>query len=300
MEELENQLSEIEADFKSAKDSNGWISGTWNTIKNATGIGASSNKTQAEINSIKEELEALKNGETDLASAYKNITGKDFSQSELESLANGETNLSETSSAGQSIEKYKEGQKMVVDTVADMTSGIVAVGAAALAPVTGGASLLVAGGVGAALKVGIKASDCIGNEKTYKAADAVYDLATGFVNGAMSPLTNGLGGAAGTGVAKVFGLRALESTAKEGLEQATKCAGKEIIQDVVQETVEQTGKGLLTKILAKQGSEYVLKEGAEATLKTTIGKFAAYGADMMVDGSLSGAADGAIRAVAEG
>ena len=300
VEELENQLSEIEADFKSAKDSNGWISGTWNTIKNATGIGASSNKTQAEINSIKEELEALKNGETDLASAYKNITGKDFSQSELESLANGETNLSETSSAGQSIEKYKEGQKMVVDTVADVTSGIVAVGAAALAPVTGGASLLVAGGVGAALKVGIKASDCIGNEKTYKAADAVYDLATGFVNGAMSPLTNGLGGAAGTGVAKAFGLRALESTAKEGLEQATKCAGKEIIQDVVQETVEQTGKGLLTKILAKQGSEYVLKEGAEATLKTTIGKFAAYGADMMVDGSLSGAADGAIRAVAEG
>ena len=80
VEELENQLSEIEADFKSAKDSNGWISGTWNTIKNATGIGASSNKTQAEINSIKEELEALKNGETDLASAYKNITGKDFSQ----------------------------------------------------------------------------------------------------------------------------------------------------------------------------------------------------------------------------
>ena len=150
VEELENQLSEIEADFKSAKDSNGWISGTWNTIKNATGIGASSNKTQAEINSIKEELEALKNGETDLASAYKNITGKDFSQSELESLANGETNLSETSSAGQSIEKYKEGQKMVVDTVADVTSGIVAVGAAALAPVTGGASLLVAGGVGAA------------------------------------------------------------------------------------------------------------------------------------------------------
>ena len=304
IEELENQLNEIEADFESAKDSNGWISGAWNAIKNATGIGASSNKTQAEIDSMKKELEALKNGETDLVSAYKNITGKDFSQSELESLANGETTLSETSSAGQSVEKYKEGQKMVVDTVADMASGIIAVGAAALAPVTGGASLLIAGGVGAALKIGIKASDCIGNEKTYKATDAIYDLATGFVNGAMGPLTNGLGGAAGTGIAKAFGLKAVESTAKEGLEQAAKYVGKEIIEDAVQETVEQaakqTGKGLITRILAKQGSEYILKEGSEATLKTTIGKFAAYGVDMMVDGSLSGAADGAIRAIAEG
>ena len=316
VEELEKQLNKIEADFDTAKKSNGWISGAWNAIKNATGIGASSNKTQAEIDSMENELKALKNGETDLASAYKNITGKDISQSELESLASGETSLSETSDAGQSVEKYKEGQKMVVDTVADIVSGIVAVGAVALAPVTGGASLLVAGGVGAVLKVLIKASDCIGNEKTYTLKDGLYDTATGFVNGAMGPLTNGLGGAAGTSMTKIFGLRAVESTAKEGLEQALKYAGKEVVEEgleqvgktiikegaeeLVEQGVKQAGKSTLAKILAMQGSEYVLKEGTEATLKTTIGKIACYGVDMMVDGSLSGAADGAIRAIAEG
>ena len=304
IEEIENQLTTIEEDFEKTKESNGWISRTWDKIKNSTGIGASSNKTQAEIDTMKEELEALKKGETDIATAYKNITGKDLNQTELESFANGETNLAEASKAGQSVEKYKEGQKIVVDTVADIVSGIIAVGAVSLAPVTGGASLLFAGGVGAGLKVAIKASDCIGNDKKYKFTDGIYDVATGFVNGLMGPLTNGLGGAAGTGIAKVFGLRAVESTAKEGLEQAVKYAGKEIVGGAIEETIEQTakqtGKGLLTRILAKQGSEYLLQEGAEATIKTTIGRVTAYGVDMVVDGSLSGAADGAIRAVAEG
>ena len=319
IEEFENQINELESNFEDIKSQNGWISGTWDAIKNIAGIGASSNKTQAEIDSMKKQIEALKNGETDLATAYKNITGEDLTQEEFESFANGEKNLIENSQAGKSVNKYSEGQKMCTDVVADMASGIIAVGAVAAAPFTGGSSLAalaLAGGVGAVLKVGIKASDCIGNEKTYELKDGLYDVATGFVNGAMGPLTNGLGGAAGTGIAKAFGLKAVQSTAKEGLEQALKVAGKEVVEEgleqvgktiikesaeeVLEQGVKQAGKSTLAKILAMQGSEYVLKEGAEATLKTTIGKIAAYGVDMMVDGSLSGAADGAIRAVAEG
>lgn len=109
---------------------------------------------------------------------------------------------------------------MATDTVADMVSGMIAIGAAAAAPFTGGASLLIAGVVGAGVKTLIKASDCIGNEKKYTFKDAMYDLPTGFVNGAMGPLTNGLGGAAGTAIAKAFGLEALESTAKSAMNQA--------------------------------------------------------------------------------
>ena len=75
--ELENQLTVLESNFEATKNSNGWISGSWNWFKNWTGIGASSNKTSAEINDLKEQIEKLKNGELDLATTFKNITGTD-------------------------------------------------------------------------------------------------------------------------------------------------------------------------------------------------------------------------------
>ena len=300
--ELENQVALLEGNFETVQNSNGWISGTWNAFKNWTGIGASSNKTSAEINDLKEQIEKLKNGEADLATTFKNITGTDLNAENLTSLLSGEvgTGLDSVSTAGQSVNAYSEGQKMCSDVVGDMVSGIVAVGALAAAPFTGGASLLLAAGVGAGVKVAIKASDCIGNEKTYGLKDLGYDLVTGSINGAMAPISNGLGGAAGTGMAKLFGLKAAESVAKEGLEQAVKVAGKEVLEEVVEEGAEQASKGIISRILAKQGTEYVLKEGAEATAKTTIGKIASYATDMAVDGALSGATDGFARAAAEG
>ena len=324
--ELENQVTILEDNFEAAQNSNGWISGTWDKFKNWTGIGASSNKTTAEINDLKEQIEKLKNGESDLATTFKNITGADLNAENLTSFLSGEegSGLDSVSTAGQSVNAYSEGQKMCTDVVGDIASGILAVGAIAAAPFTGGASLLLAAGVGAAAKIAIKASDCIGNEKTYGLKDLGYDLVTGSINGAMAPISNGLGGAAGTGVAKMFGLKALQTTAKEGLEQAVKVAGKEVLEEVVEETgeailktvtkealeegaealakegVEQAGKGILSKILAKQGTEYVLEEGVEATAKTTIGKIASYATDMAVDGALSGATDGFARAAAEG
>ncbi len=324
--ELENQLAVLEGNFETAQNSNGWISVTWNAFKNWTGIGASSNKASAEINDLKEQIEKLKNGEADLATTFKNITGTDLNYDNLNSLLSGEkgTGLDSVSSAGQKVNAYSEGQKMCTDVVGDIASGILAVGAIALAPFTGGASIALAAGVGAVAKIAIKASDCIGNEKTYGLKDLGYDLVTGSINGAMAPISNGLGGAAGTGVAKMFGLKAAESVAKEGLEQAVKVAGKEVLEEVVEETgeailktvtkealeegaealakegVEQAGKGILSKILAKQGTEYILEEGVEATAKTTIGKIASYATDMAVDGALSGATDGFARAAAEG
>ncbi|MCD7879307.1 MAG: AarF/UbiB family protein [Candidatus Gastranaerophilales bacterium] len=301
--ELENEVNEIEENFETAQNSNGWISGSWDKFKNWTGIGASSNKTQTEINNLKTQLEQLKNGETDLAETYKNITGNDLTTDELTSFINGDTTLSDISKAGESLDKYTEGQKMVVDTVADMASGIVAIAATVAAPFTGGTSLLIAAGVGAGLKTAIKASDCIGNEKTYSLTDLGYDTLTGSINGLMGPITNGLGGVTGTALTKACGLRAVESTAKEAAEAALKQAGKEIAGEVLEETVEQSakqaGKGILSNILAKQGVEYVLKEGTEASIKTSLGKVACYTADMAVDGALSGLTDSITRDVGE-
>lgn len=238
--ELENQVSEIEKNFETAKKSNGWISGAWDAIKNATGIGASANKTQTEIDYLKEQIELLKNGKSNLENVYKNITGNDFTIDEIDSLLNKENTLSNLTKAGKAVDNYSEGQKMAVDTVADITSGIAsvcivaacsAVGICAT-PFTAGASLGmvaagfgIAAGVGAGVKVALKASDCIGNDKSYSFTDGAYDLLTGSANGAMGIFSNGLGATAGKAIMKQAGMEALETTAKRTFGQLAVSAG---------------------------------------------------------------------------
>lgn len=309
---LNEQYEELEKEFETSKKSNGWISGGWDKFKNWTGIGASSNKSQTQLDNMKKQLESIDKNPENLAAAYKNITGRDLNNEELTKLANGETSLKDASKAAESVNKYSEGQKMATDVFADVVSGVVAIAAIAAAPFTGGASLLLAAGVGAAVKVSLKASDCIGNEKKYGLKDLAYDGITGSINGLMAPVSNGLGGVVGTGVAKTLGLEAVESTAKTAIGQAAKTAGKEIVEETVEQTIKtagkevieegakQSGKTLLENVLSKQGLSYVAKEGSETTAKTLFAKGASYGAEMAVDGSLSGATDGFARALGQG
>ena len=49
IDELYKQYEQIEENMDTAKGNNGWISGTWNWIKNKTGIGASSDKADTKI-----------------------------------------------------------------------------------------------------------------------------------------------------------------------------------------------------------------------------------------------------------
>lgn len=238
-----NDVSSLTSKLNKIKEEQGFIGKIWDGIKNLTGLGASSDKTEVIIKQYE----------------------------------NGEISFDEAQSA---LEKYEDGQNMAVDVAGDMISGMVSAGAAMAAPFTGGASLLFAGAVGAAVKVGIKGADSFIGGKEYGIKDIGYDLITGSINGAMAPLTNALGGAAGTGIAKVCGLNVAKSAASEGVEAA--------------------GKSFLTRLLAKQGAEYVLKEGAEATIKTTLAKAAAYGVDMAIDGAISGATDGFARSFASG
>lgn len=283
---LEEQYEEIEQEFETAKNSNGWISGAWNAIKNFTGIGASSNKTQKELDNMKKQLDELKKNPEKLSEVYKNITGKELTSEELTKFVTGETSLMDSSKAGESVNKYSEGQKMSTDIVADIVSGIVSVGAVAIgsavgicaAPFTAGASLgLVAAGIGigaaagATVKVALKGSDCIGNEKKYELKDLGYDLVTGSINGAMGPVSNALGGAAGTTAMKAMGMEALETTVKG----AAAAAGKEVVEEAAEAVVKNTAK-------------------------TTLKKVVATGADLVVDGAFSGATDGFARALGEG
>lgn len=290
---LENQVNLLNEEYKTAKKSNGWISGAWDWAKDTFNFGASSEKAQDEINKAKNELEKVKNKEIDIKEAYKNITGKEPTDDEIEQLLNGEISLKDISKAGESLNNYQEGQKMSTDVVADIVSGIASVGVVAFgtalgvcaAPFTAGASLgaigagvALAAGTGAAVKSAIKASDCIGNEKQYSGKDALYDVMTGSFNGAMGPISNGAGGAIGTGIMKLAGMEALETTAKTAL----KVAGGEVVEEIIEESAEA---------VAKNTGKTLLQKGVTILAK---------GFDMATDGTLSGAADGFSRAAAEG
>ena len=118
----------------------------------------------------------------------------------------------------------------------------------------------------------------MGNEKTYCLKDFGYDLVTGSINGAIAPILVGLGGAAGTGLAKLFGTKATESVSKEGVEQTIKVAGKEFVGE--------TGESIV-KAVAKE----VFDEGTESTAKTTVGKILACGTAMAASTVISASTD---------
>ena len=241
------QAQELKNQLSSIKEEQGLIGKAWDGIKNLFGFGAGSNKAE-------DAIKQFENGEISYEEAQEAIT------------------------------KYQDGQDMSVDVVGDIVSGIVAVGAVAFAPFTGGASLLVGAAAGAVTKVAVKGADSLVGGRDYNMKDFGYDIITGSINGLMAPITNAIGGVAGTGVAKACGLNVAKTATKEAAEGAV-----------------TTGvKGFLTKLLANQGAEYVAKEGAETGIKTLLAKVAAYGTDMAIDGALGGATDGFARSLAEG
>lgn len=230
--------------------------------------------------SLKDELQNIKEEQGLIGKAWDGIknffnmkSGSKSVENTIEQYEKGEISQE---AAKEALEKYKEGQKMCTDVTADITSGIIAVGAAALAPVTGGASLLVAAGAGAVSKTAIKAADAAIGGREYDLKDLGYDLTTGSINGAIAPLSNALGGAAGTTVAKACGLNAVQTSAKSA------------------------GKGIIAGLLAKQGTSYIAQEGTKLSAGLVAAKVLSYGTDMAIDGALSGAADGFSRALGEG
>ena len=230
--------------------------------------------------SLKEDLEKIKSkqrGIGKLWDCFKNLTGIGAgSDKAQEAIENYEKGLITEEEMHKAIDGYKEGQKMVVDVVADIASGILSVGAFALAVPTGGTSLGVglalAGTVGAGAKIGIKAGDAALNEREYNGKDLLYDSATGAINGLLAPVTNGVGNT------------------------VTKTIASKIIKEGAQEVVEQGVKQSF-----KQVAKSVILNQADDIIGGTLGqKVIALGAGMVTDGALGGAADNMVRAGLEG
>ncbi|MEI8128409.1 MAG: hypothetical protein WCG95_02220, partial [bacterium] len=244
-DELKRQYLALQKDLDKTKKENGFIGKSWDWIKNTTGLGQGSDKTQKDLDALKKQLDELEKHPENLGKAYKNITGKDLNAKELEKFKKGEITLK----AKETVDSYKEGQKASVDVVADLVSGVVSFGAYTVAaaglvaaPFTGGSSLLitagaiaVAAGAGAAIKMGIKYADATSGGREYDSAG--YDAVTGGVNGLLAPITAGIGGAVGKTVATRLGVQVVKEGAEVVAEQGVK--------EVAVQTVQTGGKSLM-------------------------------------------------------
>ncbi len=244
---LDNQEEQIvdttslRQDLEKTKSEQGILGKLWDGFKNLTGIGAGSSKAQQAIEDYENGL----------------ITAEEMQKA---------------------VDGYKEGQKMAVDVVADIASGmlsIVVFGAATalMGPV---GALLVAGATGAISKVGIKAGDAALGGREYSGKDLLYDGVTGGINGLLGPITNGIGNTVTKTIATKFGITAL----KEGAEE------------VAQQGIKQGFKQFAKNVVLNQSDDII-----GGTLKQ---RAVALGAGMATDGALGGASDNMVRAAFEG
>lgn len=275
------KLNNQEKKLNKIKKEQGFIGKGWDWFKNKTGIGDSSNKAQMQINAERDMLKQLRqpNAKID-QKQFEKITGQKYTKANLEKFKKGEF-----SHASQKVAGYQEGQEMAVDVVADVAAGAASFTiytlSIAAAPFTGGGSIALgvalAAGTGALVKTGVKYADAVSGGRKYTLNDAKKDASTGAVSGLLAPITAGAGGAIGKTVATKLGL------------QTIKTVGKEIGEDVVENSFKQT---LKTSMMSPGAFKYV-GEGAGK-------KILAYGSEVVTDGVLNGGIDNGFRTAING
>lgn len=275
------KLNNQEKRLKKTQKEQGFIGNGWDWFKNKTGIGDGSDKAQNQINAERDMLKQLRKPNTKIDSKqFEKITGQKYTKANVEKFKKGEL-----SQASQKVTGYQEGQEMAVDVVADVASGVASFTtytvAVAAAPFTGGASIAlsvaVAAGTGALVKSGVKAADAFSGGRKYTFDDFKKDAGTGAVSGMLAPVTSGIGGAVGKTVATKLGL------------QTVKTVGKEIAEDVVENSFKQT----LKTSLQNPGAFKFVGEGAG---KKTL----AYGSEIVSEGVVYGGIDSGARTAING
>lgn len=275
------KLNNQEKKLKKTKKEQGFIGKGWDWLKNKTGIGDSSDKAQMQINAERDMLKQLRqpNAKID-QKQFEKITGQKYTKANLEKFKKREF-----SQASQKVAGYQEGQEMAVDVVADVAAGAASFTiytlSIAAAPFTGGGSIALgvalAAGTGALVKTGVKYADAVSGGRKYTLNDVKKDASTGAVSGLLAPITAGAGGAIGKTVATKLGL------------QTIKTVGKEIGEDVVENSFKQT---LKTSMMSPGAFKYV----GEGTGK----KILAYSSEVITDGALNGGIDNGFRTAVNG
>lgn len=290
------KLNNHEKSLKVAKAEQGVVGKGWDWVKNSW-VGQKMNldgsaKAQKQIEEERKLLIQLRdNPDAQIDSKkFEKITGQKYTKANLTKFQQGEF-----SSAKAKVEGYKEGQKVAVDVASDLVSGVASFGiytaSIAAAPFTGGVSLAVGFGaataVGAGIKVGIKYLDAKTGGRKYDSLGS--DIIMGSVNGGIAPFTAGVGGA----TAKTIAVRTGIQVVKQG--------GKQAAKQVISQT---------TKAAAKKGFARTFKANLKESIlqpnnyKLVGGSFknrlAAYAAEGVVDGGLSGGAYSGVETAKNG
>lgn len=260
---LQSRIESVTSKTTETESKNGFIGKAWSWTKNNL-LDWCTDSTNDIKKAQEEERNAL-NG--DIKEAFKKITGLDYTRENLDNFLNNKI----PTKSEQALQGYEEGQEMAVDFAGDMVSGIAAVAiytaAVAAAPFTGGASIALGLGLavasGGLIKSGIKALDAKSAGQEYNSF--TKDMITGGFSGLLAPITGGVGGAVGRGIATKLGIQVFKQVGKE--------------------TIEATGKQTLKTILTNPvGYEYVGKRWGIALAS-----------EMAADGALGGSIDGTFR-----
>lgn len=286
------RVQKLSHEFQKSKRNQGFISRFWDFMKGTFGV-SKKNKSawnplywigfvinydtsskaisQSFDNLQGKELEDLNKAveagnKEEVAKIFKRATGIEITEKELTDAVSLEELVVKKLSG--KVDDYKESQKLATDIIADIASGVasfvaysVAFAAFIAAPITGGSSLMavpLALGAstltGGLTKVAIKELDRAGSDEDR--GSFLYNFCTGSVMGLLAPVTACAGAGAGGFIARRLGL------------------------GVVNETVGNLGKGLVTNVVFKGG----------------FGKrFFARFMQMAVDGAISGGPDNVIR-----
>ena len=179
-------MEELREDYEQVEDEQGWLGKAWNGVKNFFG----------------------------------HSNGSDAVEEVLDKAENGEVTYEE---AVEKLNTYSSKQGSFVDTFANVTSGLAVALGAVFSPFSFGATLAIGTAAGAAMKVGIKASDKATNdvEGDYKLKDFAKDGITGAVGSAVTVATAGIA-STGINLAKEGGKVALKQAVKEGAKAGAK------------------------------------------------------------------------------
>ncbi len=235
-EYLDNIVTAYEEQFQEVKENNGIIAKGWDWFKNKTGIGAGSDKVQAQITELKSQIEELKKDPTKLKEVYKAVIGKELNEEELNNLMNNQVDLSK-SEVLESVLKYTQGQKQCTNIISGITSSLTVVGLIAAgvvtAPFTGGMSIAASvGAIGALTAAGTAAYmvpqviDGVTEKDGYSFKETMQDIANGVINSAFTAIGMGGGKAAGKAIGKAAAAQAEKTLGKTAAVQiGEKAAG---------------------------------------------------------------------------
>lgn len=288
--ELERRIKKIAQDTTNAEKNNGILRRGFSWVKNLKWIDKISNSTNDVIVAQAEELNSL-NGEN-ISKIFLETTGFEYNDENIEKFLNGEI----LTKSEEALKKYKEGQENFSEFGSDMASTMLATTAftaagafiAALgAPVllVGAGAIAVASAVGAGTKV---AGNALAANNANEEYDSLTkDLLLGAVNGALAPLT-AIGG--GKIASKIVTSKLLGGTATKAITKGAQKATAEGIEELAERGT-QKASTLMTDILNPYGYQY----GGSNLIKG-IG----YSTEFIFDGSISGAADAAVRTAYDG